>query len=234
MPGPRSRKRARSACSEAGRPGGGHDLAHRTHAHEPARVDDRDARAHLLHDVDEVRRVEDRAALLGQAAASIPSRGPPSPRPGRSSGSSSTSTSGSWSSAEIQQTFCFVPLERTPIGLSLSASRPNARSSSPMRSRMSRFGESIEAADEGQVLDGRELLEEGARLRDVAQARLHLQRLLEHAVASHQRVTRGGADEAGEDLDGRGLARAVGADVPEHLAPADGERARRARPAWAP
>ena len=47
------------------------------------------------------------------------------------SGSSSTSTSGSWSSAEIQQTFCFVPLERTPIGLSLSASRPKRAAPRP-------------------------------------------------------------------------------------------------------
>ena len=174
---------------EAGRSGRGHDLARRAHAHELAGVDHRDARAHLLDDVDEVRRVEDGAALLGQAPHHL---------------------------LDVRHRLHVQAVERLvehqhlgvveqggdPADLLLRALGEDAHRLVLVRLQAeraqllahalldARLGEPVEAADEGQVFGGRELLEERARLRHVAQARLHLQRLLEHAAAAHQRVAR--------------------------------------------
>src|SRR6185369_6070495 len=55
-------------------------------------------------------------------------------------------------------------------------------------------------------------------LRQIAQRALGLQRLLAHVVAAHARRARAGLEEARDHAHGGGLAGAVGAQQPEHLA----------------
>ncbi len=79
-------------------------------------------------------------------------------------------------------------------------------------------GDALDRGDEGQVVAHRHLRIERRVLRQVADALLHLERLLEDVEAAHFHAAARRRDHAGEDAHGGGLAGAVGSEEAQDLA----------------
>ena len=75
----------------------------------------------------------------------------------------------------------------------------------------------METGHELQILAGSEAVVERRRFRNVADALLHFERLFDDVEAGNQGAARAGLNETGEDLDRRGLTRAVRSEEPENL-----------------
>jgi len=83
--------------------------------------------------------------------------------------------------------------------------------------------QAVHAADEAEVLAGGEAAEQGHALGDDPDLALQLGGVLGQVGAQYADLAAGGCEQAGEHLDGGGLAGAVGAEEAEELARVDGE-----------
>ena len=85
------------------------------------------------------------------------------------------------------------------------------------------IGQAVQAAHEAAVLEGRHRLVERGRLGHVADAALHGDRVLDGIEPADRDGPGVRLEGGGQDADRRGLARAVGSEVAEHLAWLDGD-----------
>ena len=70
--------------------------------------------------------------------------------------------------------------------------------------------QSVDVADQHQVLFRRELDVDALRLKNHSNVAAHQRRLARHVVSHDQRAAAGGQHQGGENAEGRGLAAAVG------------------------
>ena len=145
-------------------------------------------------------------------------------------GSSRKTSSGSFMSAWASPTRCSMPLEKRRSGTSRGRGRARrARGARRRAARRRRLAHAEEPADVVEVLARRQVVVEVRVLRQVADA-LAPARIVERAARGAGRSPASGEDEAHQDLQRRGLARAVRPEVAEDLAPRDGRGSGRAGP----
>ena len=111
-----------------------------------------------------------------------------------------------------------------------SVTRPQASTHQSRRSRSCAAAQAAGLADEGQVLLDVHVQVQGNVFGQVADAPPHVQGLLQDIDPIHRDRARVGGQEGGDDLHGRALAGAVGAQEAEDFSPVRaGTRRRRAR-----
>ncbi len=135
-------------------------------------------------------------------------------------GSSSTMTSGLWMSARAMPRRCRMPWEKPPALESARSSSPTMSSTSAMRSSLT---SPFILAEHAQVAPGRHVAVEHGVVHEAAQMAQSPLPVGRDLVVEHLRVAAGGVDEPEDHADGGGLAAAVGAEEPEHVALADGD-----------
>ena len=96
-------------------------------------------------------------------------------------------------------------------------SKPTRLSISATRFFSARAAQSVEMADQHQVLFGGEFHVDALRLEDHADVAAHQRGLAGDIVAHDQRASAGGQHQGRENAEGRGLAAAVGAEQAEDL-----------------
>ena len=113
-----------------------------------------------------------------------------------------------------------------------SVTRPQASTHQSRRSAQLSGRQAAGLPDEGQVFLHVHVQVQGNILGQVADAPAHIQRLLQDIDPIHRHRPRIGGQEGGDDLHGRALAGAVGAQEAEDFSPVDPERDVVERDAW--
>ena len=139
-------------------------------------------------------------------------------------GSSRMISSGSCTSASARPTRWRYPLESWPMIRRLTSVRPHCSITTSARCRDRWRSKPFSRARNFRVLPHAHVLVQRVVLRHITDAAAHLIRLREHIQARHSHGARGRRQVTGKNAHRRALARPIGAEQPDDLAPPDRKR----------